>query len=203
MARTSTQRSKSHGGLLAAVILCLVASPRPVGGELDSDRALKVKAGYLINFCKFTHWPEGTFEGPNQVLQIAIAADSALARVLEVAVNGKSVNGRPLAVVRLDPPGVSETLSSGTSKSGRAIHVLYVAAGVESEWPTIQAALVGKSVLTVSDLPDFVGVGGMLGLTLHDGRITFEVGVKAARDHGLQLDARLLSLAARVEGKDQ
>lgn len=75
----------------------------------------------------------------------------------------------------------------------RGCHVLFIA---EAGLPL--GPLGGLPVLTVSDLPDFVQQGGVIGLVRQSGRLRFEVNRGVAQAAGLRLSADLLSLAMRV-----
>ncbi|QTN43746.1 YfiR family protein [Marinobacter salsuginis] len=55
-----------------------------------------------------------------------------------------------------------------------------------------------QGILTVSDLPEFVRKGGMVGYVKQGNVIRFEINLKAATDAGLTINSRLLELAVRV-----
>ncbi|MGE3166906.1 MAG: YfiR family protein [Planctomycetota bacterium] len=166
-------------------------------GEIDGELILRVKAGYIINFCKFTTWPAAAFERDDQALTLAVLDDPPLAEVLEAAVRGKQVNGRPLVVVRLATPADGKLQRLFESAEPR--HLLYVSDRARAGWPALRPGLAGRSTVTVSDIPGFIEQGGMLGLVLRNSRVAFEVGMDAVKSADLKLDSRLLSLAARVE----
>jgi hypothetical protein len=55
--------------------------------------------------------------------------------------------------------------------------------------------LQGASVLTVSNGPEFVRLGGIVGLFVDEGRMRFVINPDAAQRAGLRLSSRLLQLA--------
>ena len=54
-------------------------------------------------------------------------------------------------------------------------------------------------ILTISDEPDFVSRGGIIGLVTEGRRIRFDINLGTAREAQLQISSRLLQLARRVE----
>jgi len=52
--------------------------------------------------------------------------------------------------------------------------------------------------LTIADTESFLERGVMIGMTLDDNRITFEVNAGAARRAKLEISSKLLRLAKRV-----
>jgi hypothetical protein len=64
--------------------------------------------------------------------------------------------------------------------------------------PEILAALGRSGVLTVSDMPRFVGRGGMIQFVQEGGRVRFEIGLAPAQEAGLSLSSELLRVASAV-----
>lgn len=56
-----------------------------------------------------------------------------------------------------------------------------------------------KAILTISDDPGFVGIGGTIGLVTEGQRIRFDINLASAKLSQLQISSRLLQLARRVE----
>jgi hypothetical protein len=57
-------------------------------------------------------------------------------------------------------------------------------------------------ILTVSDIDDFAEVGGVIGLVTRNGRVQFNVNIRAARNAGLSISAELMGLAHQVLGQE-
>jgi hypothetical protein len=53
-------------------------------------------------------------------------------------------------------------------------------------------------ILTVSDQPDFIEQGGMIGLVLNGNRLGFDVNLTRAHQHSVHISAELLKLAQKV-----
>lgn len=62
------------------------------------------------------------------------------------------------------------------------------------------AAVQGLPVLTISDTPQFVERGGMIGLVIEGERVRFEANLEPAQRGNLRLSSQLLKLARSVKG---
>lgn len=144
-----------------------------------------VKAAFAFNFMRFTTWPETAFDDPAAPLVVGVmAAPDILAR-LTVLAQGQTIRGRAVQVRPVpahDPP--------------TGLHMLYL--GAAGQAAALAPGLRGRPVLTVSDRPDFIRQGGMIGLVPVERRVRFEINLGAARQAGLKLSARLLNLATVV-----
>ena len=58
--------------------------------------------------------------------------------------------------------------------------------------------LQGLPVLTVGDSEQFAQQGGMIGFSLQDNKVRFEINLGAAQQAGLKISSRLLTLAKKV-----
>ena len=87
----------------------------------------------------------------------------------------------------------------GTPLDTRGCHVLFVSEGVRDVTPAQLYSSGSAAVLTVSDMPDFNKRGGIINLVRQDNRIGFEIQLRYAREHGLQIGAPLLELARVVD----
>ncbi|HWB44876.1 MAG TPA: YfiR family protein, partial [Hyphomicrobiaceae bacterium] len=76
--------------------------------------------------------------------------------------------------------------------------ILYIAASDGPRIRDLVLAVRGTGVLTVSDAPGAALEGAVIGLSMTDQRIVFDVNVKEARRNNLVISAKLLSLAQAV-----
>ena len=67
--------------------------------------------------------------------------------------------------------------------------MLYIAAGERAPMP------LERGLLTVGESPGFIERGGIINLVEVDGHIRFQINQKAARQAGLIVSSRLLTLA--------
>ena len=169
-------------GIRSAVAACLFSLP--VAAAAPSE--YEVKAAFLFNFSKFVEWPEGTFAGPGSPIAICVLGENPFGRLLEDAVRGKQVNGRELEVRQV-----------ATSTAG--CQIVFVAASESAK--EVFGKLSEEPVLTVSDAESAAERGAIIGLTLDENRVRFEVNLVAARKAGLKLSSQLLKVAVRLIGR--
>jgi hypothetical protein len=81
----------------------------------------------------------------------------------------------------------------------RGCHVLYVSNTVREVSPALLYGSGSSAVLTISDMPEFNKRGGIINLVRKDNRIGFDIQLRYAREHGLQIGAPLLELARVVD----
>ncbi len=180
----STRWQRAAAAAWAVALACLAGSAM---ADEAAQREARIKAALVFKIVKFVDWPAGTF-GAGVPVRICTLGDSPVAQALS-AVDGKPVRDRSAQIVRLgSAPG-----------DAAACHLLYVAPTSRDAVAGLQAALRGRAVLTVSDLPDFARRGGMIGMERDENRIAFEINLRAAREAGLAPAAPLLELARVVE----
>lgn len=199
--------------LFAAGMLAAAASRVDAAGD-DQERAVKVKAAFVLNFVKYTHWPEDAFAAEDAAIVITVLGEGAVGLALESTVRGQVVGGRRIEVRR----GVYPTLAPDSDAQAgeehqrrlaslwtqvRQSHVLVV---LDSRDRTIDESLsqgVNGAQLTVSDVPGFARRGGMLGLVQHEGRIVFEVNPDAVQSSRLKVSSKILALGRKVSAKEE
>ncbi|HYD93933.1 MAG TPA: YfiR family protein [Noviherbaspirillum sp.] len=146
----------------------------------------ELKAAFVYNFALFTDWPADTaYDGGT--LNICVNPSSAL-RLPLAGLGDKPVKGRRVAVRAF----------SGV-ESLRLCHVLFIDGSDRERWGQIKKGLGGVSVLTVSDDDQIIHDGSVIGLTMENNRIVFDVDTRAARQARLVLSSKLLRLARTVQ----
>ncbi len=154
----------------------------------------RVTALYLYNFLLFVDWPEGAVSASN-ILRVGILGDPQLYEALK-AMSGKMVKGKKLMIVPLTRP----------REIYGCCHVLFVGDVDKDVVRRFLGKLDGKPVLTLSDQPDFVGLGGMVAFKNPKspamGEIKekrFIINLSAVRNAGLQVRSRLLRISDIVD----
>jgi len=140
-----------------------------------------LKATYLYNFMVFADWPrqaEPKSAGP--MLLCVLGPDSFGSALSNL--EGKNINGRKLAVVRLK--GYSEL---------KSCHLLFITEREAPNMNAIQNALGDAPVLTVADTP--VAVGSAILLTIEGSRLVFDINMPKVKRAGLALSSKVLQLA--------
>lgn len=162
------------------------ADDRSAEGLDPPETELRTKAVYLYKFGAFVAWPAKAFPKADSPVVIALFEADALADELSLVVDGRSLQGRPVTVRKLH---------AGDPMAG--VHVLFVGRGAE---PLDAFAMVrGQPVLTVADTSLPSTARSMIRFQMVDGRLRFDVSLKAAEQASLGISARLLAVAHRVD----
>jgi hypothetical protein len=163
-------------------ILMLTAPPQVRG---DNMSEYVVKAGYLVNFGKFVHWPETAFEGDSSPIVIGVLGEDPFNTVLDKAVAGQVFNGRSFKVKRFD------NFDKDQANQLRKCHILFIAYSEKDLTGEILKALKGSSTLTVAEFSEFPVMGGMVTFDQVGQRIGLVLNNKAAQKSGLSFSAQL------------
>jgi len=169
--------------LLVAAALGDAPRAQPVPPAFEHE----VKASFVYTVAKFVEWPERSFEGPGAPLVFEVLGEDPFEAALENTVQGKTVNGHPVEVIRAG--GASDLLPC---------HVLYVGRSQAGRLQEVLDRVQGGTVLTVGELERFAQDGGVLGLRLEQNMIRFEVNVDAAERAHLSISSKILKLGKVV-----
>lgn len=180
----------SLSGVLTLVVLVAgaVGLRAAVPAALPSQRANEygVKAALIYNIAKFVTWPASAFPGAGSPLTVCVLGADPFGGVLDEALRGRQVGGRPVTARRIAEPDAS-------------CHILFVASSEYKRLGVILDTTQNAPVLTVSDLDGFTRSGGIVEFVTAQDRIHFVINAKAAGP-SLKLSARLLDLASREPG---
>lgn len=171
----------------ACLLLVAMVIPAANAQDTASEERL-LKAVFIFNFAKFTRWPGG--EGEGGALIFCTAGKDEVVDALE-QLSGKVIKGHPVIIRPLAEPSLA-----GSCK------LLYVARSERKRRRDIIESVRGKPVLTISEKPGFVDVGGIIELYSERDRIRFIINLAAARGAGLEFSSRLLNLAVVVNHEE-
>lgn len=91
--------------------------------------------------------------------------------------------------------------ASGAQTLGDHIQIPFISVSERQPAPAILKKVVGMSILTVSDIDAFCGMGGIIHVSKQDQRIRFEVNLGVGQRSGLTISSRLLGLARLVHSE--
>ena len=186
-------RRRGRTGIGAGILL-LLAAVFAGHAQAAEDVALleyKVKGAFLYNFAKFVEWPAAAFKTNDSPLVIGVLGDTMLPPDLEQAVEGRTVNGRPVVVRR--SKRIEDLIEA---------HVLFISSSEQADYGRIMGMLTGRGVLTVGESPEFLRQGGVINFVLRDNRVRFEIDRAAAEKKGLKISSQLLKLAVTPDAGD-
>jgi hypothetical protein len=161
----------------------LGALAAPARGEATS-REYEVKAAMICNFAQFVEWPKEAFDSESAPVIIEVVGANPFGKVLDQVAASKKVGEREIQVKYVSSP----------ERIGRC-HLLFVAAGEESNLNTIMNTIGDAPVLTLGETDAFPWAGGIIRFYTADGKLRFEVNVKAADKAKLKISSKLLKLA--------
>jgi len=158
----------------------------------QSSTEYQVKAAYLFNFLKFVEWPDDPGGDPHAKWVIGFVGDTPIGDELTRLVEGKNVLGRELQVKKFQ-----------AADNLRACNILFISESEKKRLPPILAELRGSSVLTVADMDNFIGGGGMIQFMVEDARVRVAIDVGATSRAHLKVSSKLLALARVVAGTER
>jgi uncharacterized protein DUF4154 len=162
------------GIALLATILAGGSEPRVAVAQPEPTLEYQVKAAFLYQFLNFVEWP-ATAPGIADGMIIGVLGETALTSALQ-PLRGP----RDLA----------------------AVHVLFVAGSEKERLSGILRTIRGASILTIGEVDGFTRLGGVINFVIVDGKVAFEINVRAAEEARLRISSKLLRLARIVEDKD-
>ncbi len=161
---------------LALLALRLLIQPMASYGQDTSEAA--VKTAFLYNFFKFVDFPDSDNLTQYTLCTYQDDLGDSLLTLLD-----KQVAGKPLIVLR-------------TQDLEQLKHCQIAYLGVSAA--TVAAQLKSFPVLTVGSAPNFAEQGGIIGFTVKDNRLSFEVNLATATLAHVYINAKLLKLARYV-----
>jgi hypothetical protein len=160
-------------------LVCLFSTAAPLRAQSVGE--VVVKAGFLLNFAKFTQWSR-------QRDKLLMCSPSTQVLGGQFALlQGRLVDGRDVEVRQ----GVA-------SADWRGCDLLFLTESDEGRADVILRAVAGAPVLTVADFPGFSHLGGMIVLRFEGSRVRFDVNLVAVERGGLVLNNQMVKLAGRV-----
>jgi len=169
--------------LIFSLIFLLGLLPPLVRAQASAFDEYQVKAAFLFNFAKFVEWPPGAFSSPSEPIGICVLGQNPFGSVLEETVRGKVVGHRTFLVLQIPD-----------AQHVNGCHIVFISAS-EGKRSLILEELKNKRVLTISETDGVNWGGGVIGLSLKDGRVRIEIDPAAVERAGLRISSKLLSLA--------
>lgn len=157
-------------------------------------RADALQAVFLINFIRFTEWPEAASAGKTPFV-IGVAGNRSIEDELVELTETLRVRERRIHVVRIkttnDLTGCHVVYISPTPKPGEE-----ATPGIAEILPLVR----GKPILTVSESPTFLADGGIVNFFMGESdKLRFEISLQSAHAADLKLSSKLLALARIVD----
>lgn len=179
--RRHTGRTRLSWSLCVASWLLGIVLAVPAFAADAKEQQLKVS--YIYNFAKFVKWPAPV--GPGQPFIICVIGREPLSGYLDL------LAGKPIYERTIEVKLISAKPTPGTC------HILFISADY-GQAAHILDDIATLPILSISDLPEFIREGGIIGMKTVDDRVRFDINLAAAQKAGLAVDSQLLKLAAEV-----
>lgn len=168
--------------LCLALMTALAGQPQHAQAS-DAGLEFKVKAAFLFNFARFVTWPPSKHPSGRSPIALCVLLPDSLGQALDDSISDKTIDGRPLEVKR-----------SARVEDLGGCHIVYVGERDGLQQRAALAALAGRNIMTVyeSDLSEAKGVARFY---LDQRKVRIEINRAAAEREGLQVSAKLLSVA--------
>lgn len=173
----------TRSGTLTSLALGVVATLVVSGAALAQDGEIGVKAAFLYNFTKFVEWPSGAFASADAPITLCTIGDPTLAADVQKVVADRTAQNRTVKV------------RAATDADLANCQVVFLPEAAAASAGTVIGAAKSAKALTVGETSDFLSQGGMVVFTKQDNKVRFEINEGAAKDAGLKISAKLLSLA--------
>lgn len=173
-----TFKSKVFLGLVCFVLWVYAA---PV--HAASQREYKIEAAFLYNFLNYITWPD--YNTPDEMKKATICFQHG--DPIEPYLNYmrmKMQDERQLTIRAV-----------GENSEFEGCQLLFVRGSLPKN--RLQEAM-RHGVLVVSNFPDFISRGGMIGLAPGTNGVSTEINHSLMKEQGFQVSSRLLSLAKEV-----
>jgi hypothetical protein len=193
---------------VACALLVLTFNPSLAAPDDPIDQKVaKIKAAYLLNFVRFTQWPQAAFADAGASIVVAVLGRDPMGPILDQTLATRRVHDRDIVVRRHRMPERDDFASEAgyTRARGelvealRRCHVLFVAEEQASATEWIMAQLQDQPVLTVGDDRAFIHQPVMLSLAEKSNRITFYARMKIIKTSTIRISSQLLKLARIID----
>jgi hypothetical protein len=169
------------------ILICtLVFAPASRAAENLQLVEHQIKAGLLYNFLKYTQWPAASMPRDGSPISVCVLGGDPFGGHLR-PMAGRTVNQHVIAIRPVRSVGETDGCA-----------LLFIHADEKPNWPSLQSALMGRSVLTVSDFEGFAIEGGMIEFTRMANRIGVAINTDQIAAANLMVEDRLLRLANNV-----
>lgn len=172
-----------HASRLLAIVrtaLLVLAVPQAFAQAPEHD----LKAAFIYNFVQFTQWPEAALKGGT--INLCSSTGTLLNMALQ-GVAGKTAHGRAIAIVPLAGAAPGDC------------HVVVATEEDRSRLALVRRIARSGPVLSVTDDPELLREGVLIGMELDGRHVTFVIDNSRASAAGLVLSSRLLRLAKSVQ----
>ena len=189
---------KGRNGAAAAILVALLSgalqaespSAQAAASVQDTATEADLKAFFLLNFTRFTEWPESAFAGPSDEFRIGVLGSESALEPIQRKLGGKSVGKRSLKFIRSTTPAELKSCA-----------LVFISDAEKAQIPAVVSEFKGRPILTVGESEGFAESGGILNFYIEENKVKYEINPDALGR--AQLKATKLIVAAPKKVKDR
>lgn len=170
--------------ILLFLIPAVLGYSVPVPAETAEE--YEVKTALILNLALFTEWPDGTFDGPHAPINLCVIGDNVVQEAF-TGISGKKVGRREINVSDIT-----------RSKKIDNCHIVFLGDQDRIRITQIQAAAIGKPILTIDDINGLTSFNSIINLQKGDNKMQLNINLKLAEQSRLKISSRVLKLARIV-----
>lgn len=153
----------------------------------EDDKEDVVRAAFILNFIKFIELSDGKSLASLPKIDVCVLGDSGFVKTLQIFEQNSS-SKQKITLVK------ENNLNNITAHC----QILFVSKSELYRLKEILRILQRQPVLTVSNLPDFIGHGGMIEFIMDEGKVKLVVNKGAIESARMHMDSQLLEIAFKV-----
>lgn len=166
----------------------IIISALLMSGTLCADGSeYKLKSAYIYNIAKFVTWPAETFQGENAPIKIVFLGKDSMGEHLNI-LSDKMIQRHPIRVRSI----------SNVTECGDC-HIIFISNEYKSNMKAIMLALKESPILTISDMDEFIKLGGLISLDTVKNRLIISINLSTASSRGLNINSKLLRVAKIIK----
>lgn len=189
--KKDTELAQRLNRICCSTVFLLLLLFSTIGNAFDQRmEEYAVKAAFVLNFARYTQWPEDAFVSPTEPFKLCVLGNKTIEEAFQT-LNGKEIESRTLDVRFITK-----------AEDAEPCNILFISEGIDSAiLLDALAAVKGKPVLTIGESKTFINSGGVINLFNRKGRLYFEINDTTAQKQHLKLSSRLLKLGIIVGDK--
>ncbi len=172
------------GSLLLCLGLFLTSTT-----QAAAAKEYQIKAAFLYNFVNFIAWPDSVFADDSEPYTICVLGDDPFGYLLNLTTENVVAKNRQLAIKRF-----AEVNTNDDEELARC-HILFISTSEASRINDVLLKLEKKPILTVSEIEDFVHLGGLIQFYTVRNRIRLKINRAELEAAQLKAAGTLLNLA--------
>lgn len=160
----------------------------------------QIKVAYLVNFIRFTTWPDLNEKDRKSPLVITLLDNSQFDNLINQAFPDQKCDGRPVVIQTISRWNANDQQQQAMLK---ASHVVFMHDRSMAELKAVRQVESNLTFLLIGDMPEFAESSGMIGLKQTLSGVSFTVNISQIRQARLHVSSKVLRLGVTVRSKDE